>query len=92
MYASGRGGATVSAGTPDRVGGMTEGQQQPFESHWLAEWRDEVYAVSQQLQRTSPWRLLRCRRLRSEWRRLGDQLDGVRARGERLTADEQPAH
>jgi hypothetical protein len=89
MYASGRGGATVSAGTPDRVGGMAEGQRQPVESPWLAEWRDEVYAVSQQLQRTPPWRLVRCRRLRAEWRRLGDQLDSVRARAEQPTADVQ---
>jgi hypothetical protein len=92
MYASDRGGATVSAGTTERVGGMTEGPRQPLESHWLAEWRDEVYAVSQQLQRTPPWRLMRCRRLRAEWRRLGDQLDRVRARAEQTVADEQPAH
>jgi hypothetical protein len=88
IYAFGREGATVSAGTTDRVG-VTEGQRQPFDSQWLAEWRDEVYAVSQQLQRTSPWRLVRCRRLRAEWRRLGDQLDGVRARTQQPTADVQ---
>ena len=85
MYASGRADATVSAGTPDRVGGMTEGQRPPFESHWLAEWREEVYAVSQQLQRTPPWRVMRCRRLRAEWRRLADQLDRVRARVDQPT-------
>jgi hypothetical protein len=88
MYASDRGGATISAGTPDRVGGMTEGQRQPFESQWLAEWRGEVYAVSQQLQRTPPWRLMRCQRLRAEWRRLADQLDGVRASVELLERDQ----
>jgi hypothetical protein len=92
MYASDRGGATISAGAPGRVGGMTEGQEQhPFDSQFLAEWRDEVYAISKQLQHTPPWRLVRCRRLRSEWRRLGDQLDGVRARAERTVTGEPPA-
>jgi hypothetical protein len=86
MHASDRGGATVSARTPHRVGGLTEGEQQLSESQWLAEWRDEVYAVSQQLQRTPPWRLVRCRRLRAEWRRLGDQL-GVRPRAGLLERD-----
>jgi hypothetical protein len=92
MHEADRGGATVSAGTADRVGGVTEGRQQSFDSQWLAEWRDEVYAVSQQLQRTPPWRLMRCRRLRAEWRRLADQLDRVRARGEQPTVDAQSAH
>jgi hypothetical protein len=86
LHSVGRGGATLASGTSYPVGDMTEGGPELVESQWLAEWRDEVYEVSRELQRTPPWRLLRCRRLRSEWRRLGDQL-GVRPRADLLEPD-----
>jgi hypothetical protein len=53
---------------------MTESQPRTLDPQWLAQWRDEITAVSQQLQRTSPWRLLRIRRLRAEWSRLDAQI------------------